>query len=560
MSEPEVDTSLSALPAARAQPKSRWSFQVVWLIPLVSALIGGWLAVKAVLERGPTITVSFHNAEGLEAGKTKLKYKDVEVGLVKSVTLAQDLSGVVATAELVKDFTPHLVEDTRFWIVRPRISGGTVSGLNTLLSGSYMAVDVGKSRTSRRHFAGLDTPPIVSVDAPGREFVLTGESVGSVDSGSPVFFRRLKVGQVTGYALNEDGNGVTIKVFVNAPYDRYVGANTRFWNASGFDVTLDAHGLKLELESFVSILLGGIAFETPVQNGTFVRAAANTAFPLFANRSEAMKNPESDVLGFVLVFKESARGLMPGAPVDFRGLVVGEVVAVKLEVDPKSGQIVVPVEVNIYPDRMRLAQRNVSAPLDPEARKRFIGELVARGLRAQLRTGSLITGSLYVALDFFPRAGKSQVNWASVPAELPTTPGGLQELQQSIASVAAKIEKFPLAELGNDARSALTSADRMFKRVDSDVTPELRQALQSGTQLLTRLDTDVAGEARSALVEARKALASADKLFSTEAPLQQDAREAMREMARAAQALRTLADYLERDPQALLLGKKAETP
>ncbi|MGH8662720.1 MAG: intermembrane transport protein PqiB [Burkholderiales bacterium] len=560
MPEPEHEGTLSALPAAQAQPKSRWSFQVVWLIPLVSALIGGWLAVKAVLERGPTITVSFQNAEGLEAGKTKLKYKDVEIGLVKSVTLAQDLTGVIATAELVKDFTPHLVEDTRFWIVRPRISGGTVSGLNTLLSGSYVAVDIGKAAVSSRNFQGLDTPPIVAVDAPGREFALTGDSVGSVDSGSPVFFRRLKVGQVTSYALNEDGNGVTIKVFVNAPYDKYVGANTRFWNASGFDVTLDANGLKLELESFVSILLGGIAFETPTQNGTFARAAANTAFQLFANRTEAMKNPESDVLGFVFAFNESARGLVPGAPVDFRGLVVGEVVAVKLDVDPKSGQIVVPVEVNIYPDRMRLAQRNVSARRNPEARRRFIGELVARGMRAQLRTGSFITGSLYVALDFFPRAGKAQVNWASVPVELPTTPGGRQELQQAIASVAAKIESFPLAELGNDARSALASADRMLKRVDTDVTPELRQALQSGTKLLTRLDTEVAGEARAVLIDARKALVSADKLLSTEAPLQQDAREAMREMARAAQAFRTLADYLERDPQAVLLGKKAESP
>jgi paraquat-inducible protein B len=423
-----------------------------------------------------------------------------------------------------------------------------------------MAVDVGKSSKSHRHFTGLDTPPVVAVDAPGREFVLTGDSVGSVDSGSPVFFRRLKVGQVTSYALNEDGNGVTIKVFVNAPYDKYVGANTRFWNASGFDVTLDAHGLKFELESFVSILLGGIAFETPAENGTFVRAAANTAFQIFANRTEAMKNPESDVLGFALVFSESARGLLPGAPVDFRGLVVGEVVAVKLDVDPKTGQIVVPVLVNIYPDRMRLAQRNVTARRDPEARRRFIGELVARGMRAQLRTGSLITGSLYVALDFFPRAAKAQVNWASAPAELPTTPGGRQELQQAIASVAAKIESFPLAELGNDARSALASAERMFKRVDTDVTPELRQALQSGTRLLTRLDTEVAGEARAALVEARKALASADKLLSSEAPLQQDAREAMREMARAAQAFRTLADYLERDPQAVLLGKRAESP
>ena len=556
MAEPEHSEDLSALPAAHAQPKSRWSFQVVWLIPLVSALIGGWLAVKAVLERGPTITVSFLSAEGLEAGKTKLKYKDVEVGLVRSVTLAPDLTRVIATAELVKEFTPHLVEDTRFWIVRPRISGGTVSGLNTLLSGSYVAVDIGKSSASRRDFQGLDTPPVVSVDVPGREFVLTGDSVGSVDSGSPVFFRRLKVGQVTSYALNEDGHGVTIKVFVNEPYDKYVGTNTRFWNASGLDIGLDANGLKLELESLVSLVLGGIAFETPAESPTFVRAKASTAFRLFSNRSEAMQNPEVDVLKFVLVFNESARGLVPGAPVDFRGLVVGEVVAIKLDVDPKSKQIVVPVEVNIYPDRMRLASRTVSERMDAGARSKFIGDLVARGMRAQLRSGSLITGRLYVALDFFPKAAQAAMNWTSAPPELPTTPGGLQELQQALASVAAKLDAFPLVELGKDARSALGSAEQLFKRVDAEVAPDLRQVLQSGTQLLQRLESETAVEVSTTLIEARKALANADRMLAAEGPMQHDAREAMREVARAAQSMRILVDYLERNPQALLFGKK----
>jgi paraquat-inducible protein B len=274
MAELPRNPDLAGIPEARGEPKSRWTFQVVWLIPIVSALIGGWIAVKAVLDRGPVVTITFQNAEGLEAGKTKLKYKDVEIGLVKSVSLTPDLKRVVATAELVKEVKAYLVEDTRFWVVRPRISGGTVSGLGTLLSGSYIGVDTGKSNKPRKDFDGLETPPIVTIDTPGREFTLVSDQMASADNGSPVFFRRLRAGQVTSFALNPDGKGVTLKVFVNEPYDKYVSSNTRFWSASGIDMKLDASGVTVETESLISILLGGIAFETPEDTGAIVPVTA----------------------------------------------------------------------------------------------------------------------------------------------------------------------------------------------------------------------------------------------------------------------------------------------
>ena len=564
MSEPPHSPDFGDLPEAAPEPKRRWSFQVVWLIPIVSALIGGYIAIKAVMDRGPTVTITFSTAEGLEAGKTKLKYKDVDIGLVKTVTLARDLKGVVASAELVKDFTPYLVEDTRFWIVRPRISGGSVSGLSTLLSGSYIGVDTGKSKTSARKFAGLETPPVVPLDTPGREFVLEGEQMETVDSGSPVFFRRLRVGQVTSYRLNDDGKGVTLKVFVNEPYDKYVNANTRFWNASGIDMKLDANGVKIEMESVVSLIVGGIAFETP-EGSALLPAGTNTAYTLFASRTDAMKNPESEVLKFVMTFNESARGLTIGAPIDFRGITLGEVTAIKAELDPKSGQVLIPVETNIYPDRLRRLTSMAGNRVDPAVRKKFIDDLVSKGLRAQLRQGSLITGQLYIALDFFPKAPKAGATWTTASVEFPTTPGARQELASAIASVASKIDRFPLDELGKSARTALTSAgvaltsaDQLLKSVQTDVTPDLRQTLQSGTKLLQRLDAETAPELQTTLVDARKALVSADKLLSAEAPLQTDTREAMQEIARAAAAFRILADYIERNPQALLLGKRED--
>jgi paraquat-inducible protein B len=311
----------------------------------------------------------------------------------------------------------------------------------------------------------------------------------------------------------------------------------------------------------MSILLGGIAFETPEESGAIVPVTAEQRFPLFANRAEAMKNPDANVMKFVMVFNESARGLQPGAPIDFRGIVVGEVKEIQVDLDPKTKQVVVPVEVNIYPMRMvRASRRNADRAFDLERARQSISAMVEHGLRAQLRSGSLITGQLYVALDFFPQARKVKMNWTADMGEIPTAPGTKQEIQEAITSVANKLEKMPLDEIGKDVRTALASADRLLKRVDTDVAPDLKLTLQSGAKLLQRLDAEVSVEAKTTLIEARKALASADKLLATDAPLQHDTRQAMHEIARAAHAFRMLADYIERNPQALLLGKKGDAP
>ena len=540
MSDTTRSTDSSQLPEAVAAPKSRWRLSIIWLIPLVAALIGGWLAVRAIMEKGPTITISFKTAEGLEAGKTKLKYKDVEIGLVKSITLSKDLSNVIATAELVKNVKPYLVEDTRFWVVRPRISGGMVSGFGTLLSGAYISVDVGRSKNPRSHFTGLEVPPVVRLDMPGREYVLHADDVGAFDAGVPIFFHQLPVGQVVGYELGPDGKGVTVKVFVNEPYTRFVNANTRFWNAGGVKVTMDANGIRVDTQSVVSILIGGIAFDNPPAKttGGTRPVSADTRFTLFPDRELAMKNPESDVRKFVMVFEESVRGLSVGAPVDFRGISIGEVSAINLLVDHQSGKVMTPVEVNLYPDRFRAKEivgKNEKQRTEEEGAA-LLDAMVAQGLRSQLRTGNLLTGQLYIALDYLPHVQKAKINWAAAPPELPTARGNLQELQVALASVANKLDKLPLEQIGTDVRQTLKTAQSLLHRLDAEVAPEMRNAAS----------------------EARKALSSVDRMLAPDQALQQDTREAMRELSRAASSFRVLADYLERHPEALIRGKKED--
>jgi paraquat-inducible protein B len=474
--------------------------------------------------------VIFKSAEGLEAGKTKFKYRDVDIGQVTAISVSPDLEHVIVTAELAREIKPHLVEDTRFWVVRPRIAGGSVTGLGTLLAGSYIAVDRGTSRKHRLNFVGLDEPPAVQRDRPGHEYVLHSAAAGSHGIGEPVFYRQLKVGEVTGSRLAEDGKAIVTSIFVDQPYTRYVHANSRFWNASGIEVKLDSNGIRIDTQSLSSILIGGIAFDTPADAKGGTPVAQNTWFNLFANHDAAMRNPETEVLEFVLVFRETARGLLPGAPVELRGVVIGEVVDIGLDVDVEGHTVVNRVTVHIFPGRVHFHSRRPS--VGPQ-RIRFIDDMVAHGLRAQLRPANLLTGQLFVALDFFSAPSRQKVDWASNPPQLPTMPGNLQEIQTALTSVAGKLDKLPLDQISKDLRTTLRSAN----------------------VVLLRLDAEVAPEARDALAQARKALGSADRLLSTGQPVTQDARDTMREVGRAAQSLRVLADYLERHPESLIRGK-----
>lgn len=542
MTETHQEPDMTDIPDAIAEPKGRRSLQLVWIIPIVAAIIGGALAVKAYLQKGPTITISFKTGEGLEAGKTKIKYKDVEVGTVKSISFSKDLSSVIATAELVKGATPYLVEDTRFWVVRPRISGGTVTGLGTLMGGSYISFDIGKSKKPQREFKGLDMQPAVTTDVPGTRYKLHADDLGSLDIGSPVFFRRIQVGQVIAYDIDKDGTGVTFTVFVAAPYDQYVKANTRFWNASGIDITVDANGLKLNTQSLVSIAVGGIAFQTLDEEGAAPPPDPNAAFTLFANRDDAMKHRETLSYTYSMVFKESVRGLSVGAPVDFRGVVMGEVTKINTEFDLRAKEVNMIVEVQSYPERFR--SRQIGAfKYDPTNQRALIDLMVEKGMRAQLKSGSMLTGQLFISLDFFPNAPKAKINWAANPPQFPTTPSSLVELQATLTQLTKKLEKMPLDEVVVEVRQTVRSLDTTLKSADL---------------MLKRVDTEVVPETRATLEEARTALGAAKQTLSSDAPMQQDLRDALRELGRAAQSIRVLTDYLERHPEALIQGKKED--
>src|ERR1700730_11195528 len=299
---PDRDWPLPPIPESKGLPKSRTRLSLVWFIPILAALVGVYVAVTRILAEGPVITIVFRSAEGLEAGKTKVHYNGVDIGTVTAIQLSEDHRRVIIKAQMAPKTEEFLAEDTKFWVVRPRVWGANVTGLGPPLSGAYIGLEIGDSKELKRDFVGLETPPVITGEVPGRLFVLKTSDLGSLDNGTPVFFRRLQVGQVSSYALDQDGKSLTVNVFVRAPYDQYVNPDTRFWHASGIDLSLSASGLKVETQSMLSIMIGGIAFETDATGPLLPPADANTVFTLYNDRTQAFQPAARNPHTYQLLF------------------------------------------------------------------------------------------------------------------------------------------------------------------------------------------------------------------------------------------------------------------
>ncbi len=499
---------------AEAVVETRRRPSIVWLIPLIAALVGGFVAWRTFSERGPEITIRFATADGLEAGKTKVEYKSVELGVVEEIRLADDLSHVVCRARMVNGAEEYLREGTRFWVVRARVAGGQVSGLGTIFSGAYIGLDPVREGEPTREFQGLEVPPIVTIDEPGRHFVLRSYHAGAVEVGAPVFFRRIRVGQVVASELDASGDFVEIQIFIDAPHDERIHTGTRFWNASGFDFSMSADGVSVDTESLVSILVGGIAFETPERDGGD-RAAADAVFPLYENRAATQRQIYTEKTEWIVYFDQSVRGLVPGSPVEFRGIRVGQVRDVRLELDPEQRHLRIPVVLEIEP------QRFGDMDMPPEERRKRLEALVAQGMRAQLKSGNLLTGQLTVALDMHEDAEPAEIVWQQPYPVFPTIPTPLEEITASLASVVKRLEQLPLERIGADLSALLVAA-------------------------------------RGSLEQAERTLASTNALVAPDSSLSQDLRRALYELTDAARSLGLAADQIERDPSSVIFGRGGE--
>ncbi|MGV8918899.1 MAG: intermembrane transport protein PqiB [Pseudomonas sp.] len=530
------NTPVTPIPVAPEVKRRRFNVSLVWLVPIVAALVGISMVIHNARTAGPTITVSFLTAEGLEANKTQVKYKNVVIGKVTTITLADDRSHIDAIIELNGTAKSFAVEDSRFWVVRPRIGAGGVSGVDTLLSGAFIGADAGVSNKGLDNFIGLETPPPITYGEKGTRYILHTEDLGSLDVGSNVYYRRIPVGEVVAYKLSDDGKGLDVQIFINAPYDKFVTTDSRFWNASGVDVSLTAGGLKVNTQSVSSILAGGIAFVEPKYSPNPEVAKADTNYTLFTEQETALAPADGQPRYIQMRFEQPLRGLVVGASVEFHGVDLGRVVSIDLDFDPVKKDFPTIIGAVIYPKRLGKAHEKLLAQPggDDDARgERVILELVQRGLRAQARNGNLLTGQLYIALDFIPNAKPVDYDQTARPVRIPTVPGSLDKLQEQLQGIVDKISKLPVDQIASNLNGSLGELQKTMKTVNGDILPQMRDTL----------------------IQTRKTITEAQSSFSEDSPQRQQLGEALEEMQRTARSVRVLTDFLGRHPEALIRGR-----
>ncbi|MFS1289646.1 intermembrane transport protein PqiB [Pseudomonas piscis] len=528
--------SSPSAPGAPALRTRRFNVSLVWLVPIVAALVGLSMVVHKSMSAGPEISISFQTAEGLEANKTQVKYKNVVIGKVTSIALSDDRRKVVAKVELDQSAEPFTAEDSMFWVVRPRIGASGVSGIDTLLSGAFIGADAGRSDKRKGSFKGLETPPPITYGQKGKRFTLHTDDLGSLDIGSPVYYRRIQVGQVVSYQLANSGKGVDVKIFVNSPNDKYVTTDSRFWNASGVDVTLGANGLKVNTESVSSILAGGIAFVEPKYSPNAKPAEENAEYNLFGDQDTALAPPDGAPYYIRMRFDQALRGLAINAPVEFLGVNIGKVVSMDLDYDQERKYFPTLVGAVIYPERLGKAHEKLlkqTGGEDDARSAQLIGAFVRNGLRAQARSGNLLTGQLFISLDFVPNAKPVAYNPSARPLEIPTVPGSLDKLQEQLQATMDKISKLPIDSIAANLDSSLAEMNKTLKQVNGQVLPQMRETLE----------------------QSKKTLASANESFSEDSPQRQRLGQAMEEVQRTARSVRVLTDFLGRHPEALIRGR-----
>src|SRR5258708_11189440 len=484
---------LRHLPEAIAVRRQRMRVSAVWISPILAALVALGIAIQRVWSEGPTITILFDAAPGIEAGKTFVKYKDVRIGQVTAVQLSEEPGKVEVTAKIARSAAPLLVEDAQFWVVRPRIGLSEISGLATPPTRTTIGSERGTPNSERRRFTGLEVPRIVSANAPGREFLLKASDVRWSGAGAPVYYCRVPVGQVVAYDLAPDGKAVDVRLFINAPYDKYVSSETRFWDVSGLDISVDTSGVELRSTSLEALIGGGIAFDTPASADQPAPAVEGTPFTLYRDRTTAMRQPHPIATPYVLHFGESLQGLAVGAPVTFLGIPAGEVTEVGLSYDPATLEVRPRVAIILYADRLleKLPSNQQAAgqQLNQDMKKgrAVLQRLVEkRGLRAQLRSANLLTGKRYVALDYFAEAPKTRLDLRRETLELPVVVSTMPDFEAKLASLLAKLDRLPLESIGADLKNALETLDQTMKNVDKR-SEEHTSELQSPDHLVCRL-------------------------------------------------------------------------
>ncbi|MBL6691142.1 MAG: MCE family protein [Pseudomonadales bacterium] len=514
------------------------------------------MILRTLTDQLPTATIQFKTAEGIEAGKTKIKYKSVDIGIVNEIAFAEDFSNVIVTAEFNEGLDDFLRRNTRFWVVRPQLSVRGVSGLGTLISGAYIEIDPGPGAI-QTHFVGLEEIPLITTDDAGKRITLITKDLGSLGRGSPIYYQGLLAGEVLGYELAGDAKSVYVHGFVRDPFDQLVQGNSRFWNVSGLDVSMGADGFDVKTASVTSLLFGGVAFDTPDSLEHSVADVSDLVFTLHQRYSDIEEQAYARKVQFVMYFTGSVRGLNPGAPLEFRGIRIGQVLDIRMEFDANTTSFRIPVLAEIEPDR--IIHRDSENALSPE---QTLTTLVDKGLRGRLQTGSLLTGQLFIEFNMYPDAELNLVADESMPyPELPTIPGAFEAISQSIADVVDKIDTIDIEALGDNIENIFSAADKLVnKKVDEKAATDLEASIKGLRDVLTNVNEGNLDQAivaaKNVLVDLQTTIELVNNVLDPHSPLQYNVIKVTDELEEMSRSIRALIETLERQPNSVIFGRK----
>jgi paraquat-inducible protein B len=515
-------------PPARLR-RPRFSF--VWLVPILAAIIAAYLGYRTLLQEGPLLTIGFTSGDGITAGQTQVKYKAVALGTVESVDLSHDNSEVVVRVRMNNVGARFLTSHARFWVVRPSLSVGNLSGLDTLVSGAYIAVDPGLSGGQYQdRFTGLEGPPGVRSDVPGQTYQLRTDSIGSLAAGSPVFYRDIVVGEVLGYDIGNGFGPVTVNIFVRAPFDHLVRPQSHFWQSSGITAQLQNGGFHIEFQSLQAIISGGVTFDLPLEAANSAPSPDNAVFPLYESHEDAQTAGYQNQIPVVAYFTSSVAGLTRGAPVDVLGIQVGVVKSVKLIIDRNAGTAKVRVFMDIQPERVMQATQ-LSNTMSPD---QVLQKMVNQGLRAQIGTVSYVTGQEEITLAWIAGAPPVQLTKEGNALVIPSAPGGLDNIINSMAGLSSNLSKVDFNKLSGNLNQLITTANGTLSN------PQIKQNLT---------------ELNRTLRNANGTLQTVTQTYGDDSNFQRNLEQLMSEANDALRSIRVLAEYLNLHPQALLLGR-----
>lgn len=530
----------------RAKESKVRQLSPVWLIPIIAALIGCWMLYSYFSQLGTEIQLHLKTAEGIEVGKTFLKSRNVNVGVIESIKLSDDYSAIVATARISNDAKRMLKQDARFWVVKPRIGMEGVSGLDTLLSGAYIELEPGKSSTPQFEFTVLDNPPVASADEEGMRITLTSPQAGKLSVGDPVLYEGFRVGRVETLGFNTERREAFYQLFINKPYDELVRDNSQFWLTSGINMQLSAKGLNLQVGSLETLLSGGVSFRLP--EGRLAGAKITEDghdFRLYDSQELASQSVYDKYLEFVMLFDESIRGLHDGATVEFRGITIGEVVKSPLtlqQLDPHFGRFshgTIPVLVKI--ELARVFEHAEQVGLD-NLRAEIERELHS-GLRASLKTGNLLTGALFIDLDLYADAKPYQTaDFMGYPV-FPTQRAGVAEIQKQVGQLISKLNNLPLEKTFSEVNTMLQNTASALAQWDK-VGASLDQVLQQ--QEMMSLPAEIQ--------QTLKAVSLTAKGYGPESSVYAELQTSLQQLQTLMKELAPLSRQLNQKPNALILG------